>query len=94
MRRNYEDPVYKDWRKKVYKRDGFKCQMPQCNSNFRLQAHHIKKWSSAAALRYEVDNGITLCRECHEKVNGFESHYEYIFNTIVSQKNAKKRKST
>ncbi len=28
MKRNYEDPVYKEWRKKVYARDRFKCQMP------------------------------------------------------------------
>ena len=31
MRRNYEDPVYKDWRMKVYKRDKFTCQMPSCD---------------------------------------------------------------
>jgi len=89
MRRNYDDPTYKDWRKRVYKRDGFKCQMPRCNSKHRLQAHHIKKWSTAAALRYEIDNGITLCRNCHDQINGFESHYEALFMQIVSKKNGK-----
>jgi 5-methylcytosine-specific restriction endonuclease McrA len=91
MRRNYDDPVYKDWRKKVYQRDGFKCQMPKCSSKYRLQAHHIKKWSTAATLRYDIDNGITLCRECHDRINGFESHYEAMFNTIVSKNNGKKK---
>ena len=94
MRRNYDDPAYKDWRKKVYQRDEFRCQMPRCRSKFRLQAHHIKKWSTAATLRYDVDNGITLCRECHEKINGVESHYETTFNLIVAHTNAKIRKST
>ena len=87
MRRNYDDPVYKDWRKSVYKRDKFRCQMPNCMSNFRLQAHHIRKCSSESSLRYDVDNGITLCRECHEKISGLESHYESMFNQIVSKNN-------
>jgi len=87
MRRNYDDPAYKDWRKRIYKRDKFKCQMPRCKSKFRLQAHHIRKWSSASALRYDVDNGITLCRECHDGINGFESHYESVFSEIVRKNN-------
>ena len=74
---------------KVYKRDGFKCQMPDCKSKFKIQAHHIKKWSQASSLRYEVDNGITLCKECHDKINGLESHYEVLFQQIVGYKNGK-----
>ena len=83
MRRNYDDPVYKDWRKKVYSRDKFRCKMPGCTSNYRLQAHHIKKWSSAAILRYDVDNGITLCRSCHERITGHEHAYQSLFSQIV-----------
>ncbi len=87
MRRNYQDPVYKDWRRKVYKRDGRKCQMPGCNSKYKIQAHHIKKWSRAASLRYDIDNGITLCKSCHDSINGVESHYESLFSEIVRNKN-------
>lgn len=87
MRRNYDDPTYKDWRRKVYNRDKRKCQMPGCDSRYKLQAHHIKKWSTASTLRYEVDNGITLCRSCHDSINGLESHYEALFNEIVQSKN-------
>ena len=83
MRRNYDDPVYKDWRKKVYSRDKFQCQMPGCKSKYRLQAHHIKKCSSAAILRYDVDNGITLCRSCHERITGHEHAYQSLFSQIV-----------
>ena len=86
MRRNYDDPVYKDWRRKVYNRDKRRWQMPGCNSRYKLQAHHIKKWSTAAILRYDVDNGITLCRNCHDSINGLESHYESLFNEIVQNK--------
>ncbi len=84
MRRNYEDPVYKDWRLRVYKRDKFCCQMPGCKVKKRgLQAHHIQKWSTASALRYEVNNGITLCRRCHKEVTGQEHLFQSIFMNIV-----------
>ena len=81
--RDYNDQVYKDWRKKVYKRDKFKCQMPGCKSKRYLQAHHIRKWSSASMLRYDVSNGITLCRKCHESISGQEHLYESLFMEIV-----------
>lgn len=83
MKRDYNDPVYKEWRKSVYKRDGHKCQMPGCNSKYRIQAHHIKKWSSASTLRYDVSNGITLCSKCHNSINGQEHLYEPLFMEIV-----------
>jgi len=87
MRRNYDDPVYKDWRVKVYKRDKFTCQMPGCKSQKRLNAHHIQKWSSASMLRYDIDNGITLCKNCHDKVTGHEQHYQGLFQQIVRKNN-------
>ncbi len=87
MRRNFDDPIYKDWRIKVYKRDNFCCQMPGCKAKKKgLQAHHIRKWSTAASLRYELDNGITLCRRCHDQITGQEHLYESIFMKIVRDK--------
>ena len=85
MRRNYQDPVYKEWRTKIYKRDKFKCQMPGCDSRYRLQAHHIKKWASSAMGRYDGENGITLCRTCHEHITGHEQAYETLFYQIVRE---------
>ena len=85
-KRNYDDPVYKDWRLAVYKRDKFRCQMPGCKSKSRIQAHHIRKWSTASALRYELDNGITLCRNCHDGISKAEEHYESLFIEIVRGK--------
>lgn len=59
---------YKQWRKAVYKRDGYVCQ--DCGTKKDLQAHHIKPWQRYPELRYEVNNGITLCRKCHLKAHG------------------------
>ena len=55
---------YKLWRAKVFERDGYKCQ--NCGKvGGKLNAHHIKPWADYPELRYDIDNGITLCKECH-----------------------------
>ena len=93
-RRNYDDPNYKRWRQAVRKRDGNKCRMPGCSSRRKLQAHHIQGWAKAPTLRYAVCNGITLCRECHERVNGKETYYAQTFLAILAQdkKDAKEKR--
>lgn len=53
---------YKQWRLAVIQRDG-KCNI--CNSIKFLQAHHIKSWVKYPELRYDINNGIALCRVCH-----------------------------
>lgn len=57
------------WREKVYKRDGYTCQY--CGANgCALNAHHIKPYAEYPKLRVALDNGVTLCIPCHEKVHG------------------------
>ncbi len=87
MKRNYDDPVYAEWRKRVLSRDKYTCQMPNCKKKKNLQVHHIKKWSSASTLRFEIDNGITLCYNCHKEVTNNENFYEPLFQQIVREKN-------
>jgi len=59
-------PMYKRWRIKVLERDNKTCQ--KCNkTNCKLFAHHIKAWKDYKKLRFDVDNGITLCHECHRE---------------------------
>lgn len=59
---------YREWRKAVFARDGFVCQ--KCGTKKDLQAHHIKAWKDNKHLRYDVANGITLCRKCHLEAHG------------------------
>lgn len=87
MQRNYNDPQYKIWRQKVYKRDKFSCQWPNCTSKKKLNAHHIKTWSNCPALRYVVDNGITLCSIHHKLIKGLETYYEAAFLSIAKKNN-------
>ena len=54
---------------RVFERDNFKCQV--CGKvGGELNAHHIKEFSEYPELRFEVDNGITLCVNCHKKIHG------------------------
>lgn len=57
-------PEYKEWRKKVFKRDNYTCR--ECGEKRYLQAHHIKQVALFPELMFDVDNGETLCKECHQ----------------------------
>lgn len=62
--RNYKE--YFDWRTEVFTRDGFVCR--NCGSEKKIEAHHIKQYEFHPELRASLDNGITLCHECHKKI--------------------------
>lgn len=59
---------YKKWRRDIFIRDQFTCQ--QCGHKFiKIVAHHIKSFSDYPELRFDINNGQTLCRACHCKVH-------------------------
>ncbi|MCM3066644.1 HNH endonuclease [Priestia flexa] len=67
---------YKEWRKLVYIRDGYRCKMPGCNSTSRqIAAHHIYPKKKYPDKQFDLSNGITLCRQCHEKTYGKEQQF-------------------
>lgn len=60
---NKRDFLYKRWCRKIKKLGGNTCV--KCKSKKRIEAHHIISWQSNIALRYDLNNGICLCRSCH-----------------------------
>lgn len=56
---------YNAWRKMVYIKNNYTCQ--DCGAKDDLVAHHLKGFREYEELRFDVDNGITLCRPCHKK---------------------------
>ncbi len=80
LRRMSKD--YDLWRTSVFKKDDFVCQC--CGRRgFELNAHHIENFADNEDLRYNIDNGITLCDNCHNVIkNGsFHNIYGTINNT-------------
>ena len=73
LRHNFE---YKEWRISVFKRDNYTCQC--CgNKKRKLNAHHIKNFSSNEESRLDLDNGITLCDSCHNPSQRGSFHNMY-----------------
>lgn len=76
---------YKDWRTSVYERDNYTCQC--CGKRGgKLNAHHINQFADYPEIRYDVNNGITLCTECHDATENGSFHNVYgTHNTTSSQ---------
>lgn len=61
---------YKLWRESVFERDNHTCVW--ClRRGIRLNADHIKPFSLFPELRFAIDNGRTLCIDCHKKTDTF-----------------------
>jgi len=55
---------YIEWRKKIFERDDYTCR--NCGERGgKINADHIKKWSLHPELRLDLNNGQTLCKDCH-----------------------------
>jgi hypothetical protein len=52
------------WRADVLSRDGKTCLV--CSKTKNLEAHHVDNYSKFPALRSELSNGATLCKQCHK----------------------------
>lgn len=61
-------PEWEEWRKKVFYRDNHTCQKCKERGN-SLHAHHYVPKSVDVSKVFEVDNGITLCKNCHKEVH-------------------------
>jgi hypothetical protein len=74
--RNRRD--WKEWREAVYQRDNYTCQKCQ-NGGVHLHPHHILNQCQFTDKVFDLDNGITLCKDCHydfHKKYGFTSNDE------------------
>jgi len=73
-----EYPEYYEWRRRVFKRDDYTCQICGDCAGGNLVAHHLDGYDWCKNKRTDDDNGITLCEDCHNK---FHSKYGWGGNT-------------
>ena|SRR3990167_7527945 len=82
--RSPREPKYKEWRTSIFKRDNWKCKISNENCLGELQAHHILPWRDFVELRYEINNGITLCQAHHPRKRAEEKRLIPTFMELVS----------
>lgn len=63
---------YLTWREAIYIKGDFKCSCCKDTKGGNLNAHHLKSFTRFPELRFDVNNGVILCEECHKE---FHSTY-------------------
>ena len=80
----FTDYRHKVWAKEVKNRDKWSCRIADNNCDGRLEAHHILPWNNFPELRYEVNNGITLCRHHHPRKKSEVEKLSPYFQKLVA----------
>ncbi len=77
---------YKKWRRDIFKRDDFNCQLCPSRGG-RMRAHHIKRFVDYPELRLDLRNGITICEDCdNSKVLHREKAWEvFLFSNLFKR---------
>lgn len=62
--------AYRRWRNATLETDGHKCT--RCGATENLEAHHLDLFSKNKAARFDPDNGVTVCQQCHKDIHSFD----------------------
>jgi hypothetical protein len=88
MKRATISPEDTAWREAVLERDGRQCRWidPRTKQRCRrrgkkMHAHHIRERTQRPDLRYDVDNGATICGE----------HHDYLHHNAQGRKEAREQ---
>lgn len=87
----------KEWREAVFKRDNYLCKKCNDKKSGPLRAHHIKEFSEIIKDNgiktideailceelWDINNGITLCKKCHDNIRQHEKEHANIFINIL-----------
>lgn len=79
------DGRYREWMKSVKNRDNWKCKIANINCKGRMEAHHILDWKNFPELRYEINNGITLCHAHHPRGRVEEKRLSPYFQELIKK---------
>lgn len=65
---------YRLWRETIYERDNWTCVWCKVRGG-KLAPDHIKPFAMFPELRFAIDNGRTLCHDCHKKTDTYGKNY-------------------
>jgi hypothetical protein len=66
------------WRSKVLVRDDWKCC--KCGVDSNCQVHHVEPIRKSPKKMLDVDNGITICKKCHDQYHAIYKNEETVEN--------------
>ena len=76
---------YIDYRTNVLKRDNHKCKISNKDCSGALEVHHILRYKDFPELRYDTNNGITLCHFHHPRKKMDEINLSPYFRELVDK---------
>lgn len=65
------------------KMSDWKCKINNKDCEGQLEAHHILPWRDHPELRYETNNGITLCHRHHPRKRKEEISFSTFFQELI-----------
>lgn len=76
----------REWRQRVFERDNYTCQFCGRRGG-RLEADHIKPFSTHPKLRHKLSNGRTLCASCHKQTEtyGWRGYWRKVWANRLRQ---------
>jgi len=77
------DPAYHQWVRKVKERDSHTCRINNEDCSGYNIVHHILPWRNYPELRYQINNGITLCQAHHPRKRAEEKRLIPVFQDLV-----------
>jgi len=84
--------LHKEWADDVKERDEYTCV--ECGTKEgRIHAHHVIPWKENEELRFDIDNGLTLCVSCHAKLEGYQVGHRLTEEALKKLKNSLKGKT-
>lgn len=78
----WRDADAAEWSKEVKARDNYICRV--CGKYWiSLNSHHMYSWDKFVEYRYDLNNGVTLCTNCHNEFHriygkGKNTFYQFL----------------
>jgi len=69
VNRARESRRMKAWRAAVLERDEHSCR--ECGSTVDVTAHHVFKLADFPEVAFDINNGKSLCPECHKATDNY-----------------------
>lgn len=70
LKRLRNSTEYAKWRKAVFQRDDYTCVICKQRGGW-LEADHIKAFAHYPEHRFDINNGRTLCVDCHRQTDNY-----------------------